>query len=156
MVITFEELMQRRCPNPPSTLLSLDPGETTGWACFTNGRYASSGQLDTVTNPMRELRTLFNNIQPDAVVMEDYVVYAHKVQQHTNNKLITPRVIGMLEGICEEASLPLTKQLAAQAKGFVTDQKLRQWQLWQVGERHARDAIRHAVYYLIFKGNNER
>ena len=34
-------------------------------------------------------------------------------------------------------------------KGFVTDAKLKEWGMWDIGHKHARDACRHCVYYLV-------
>lgn len=45
-------------------------------------------------------------------------------------------------------ALGITYQSAAQAKGVVTDKRLKSWGLWVPGQQHARDAIRHAVTYL--------
>jgi hypothetical protein len=36
---------------------------------------------------------------------------------------------------------------AGLAKGFATDDKLKAWGFWQPGQRHARDAIRHALNF---------
>jgi hypothetical protein len=86
----------------------------------------------------------------DAVVMEDYKVYSWKTKDHAFAGLHTPRLIGALELVCFDLGIPLYKQMAVQAKGFCTDDKLQAWGLWQEGMRHARDAIRHALYYLLF------
>ncbi len=150
--ITFIQLLQyRRHPEAlPSRLLALDPGETTGWAAFNDGAYKQSGHINTTEQPMTSLRTLLRLVRPTVIVAENYVVYSHKLKSHTNNRLITARVLGMIQGLCEEAEIPLHLQMASQAKGFVPDTRLRNWGLWQPGERHARDAIRHGVYYLVF------
>lgn len=47
-------------------------------------------------------------------------------------------------------------QMAAQAKGFVDDDKLKAWGFWIKGKKHARDAIRHGVYYLLFTYHNAK
>lgn len=85
------------------------------------------------------------------VVIEDYRVYSWKTKDHAWAGLHTSRLIGATELICYDAGLDLTKQTAQQAKGFCTDDKLQAWGLWQEGQRHARDAIRHALYYLLFR-----
>jgi hypothetical protein len=36
---------------------------------------------------------------------------------------------------------------AGLAKTFATDDKLEAWGFWKRGQKHARDAIRHAVYW---------
>lgn len=40
---------------------------------------------------------------------------------------------------------PFTVQQASEAKGSITDDRLKDWGLWVRGKRHGRDAIRHAV-----------
>lgn len=40
-------------------------------------------------------------------------------------------------------------QGAGIVKTFCNDEKLKGWGFWKVGERHARDAIRHGAYFLI-------
>jgi hypothetical protein len=62
--------------------------------------------------------------------------------------------MGAIEYIAFDQELQLHKQMANLAKGFVTDKKLHDWGLYQIGKQHARDAIRHAVYYLLFKVAN--
>jgi hypothetical protein len=52
--------------------------------------------------------------------------------------------------ICTQKDINLYLQGAQQAKGFSKDDKLRAWGLYQVGKRHANDAIRHATYWLLF------
>ena len=42
-------------------------------------------------------------------------------------------------------------QTPAQAKGFVTDDKLKKMKLYQPGMPHLNDAMRHLVYYIVNK-----
>ncbi len=142
-------------PTPIRFLLCLDPGETTGWAAFTNGRLSESGQLDSTSDTANGLHTLLHHRfagKPDHLVAEDYRVYAHRVLQHTNSSLFTPRLLGMIEAESELNAIPLTLQMATQAKGFVSDQRLKDWGMWTT-QRHARDAIRHGIYFLLFDSN---
>lgn len=39
------------------------------------------------------------------------------------------------------------QQSPSEAKGTVTDERLRRWGLYRKGSPHARDALRHAVYF---------
>lgn len=121
---------------------------------------------------------LFIMTTPTHVVCEDYRIYAHKLERHTFSSVETLRLIGGIDMIChvgfswvEKAGLaggqgvsipksdlklmefyepiPISYQMAVQAKGFVTDEKLKQWGFWKDGMRHSRDAIRHGIYYLL-------
>lgn len=46
-------------------------------------------------------------------------------------------------------------QMAVQAKGFVTDERLKEWGFWLPGMRHSRDAIRHGIYWLLVTNRPE-
>lgn len=43
---------------------------------------------------------------------------------------------------------PVFRQQPSEAKGFATDDRLRNWDLYKRGEQHARDASRHALLAL--------
>lgn len=145
------------------TLLCLDPGETTGM-CVLQCRGSSApvlleaGQLETKTaqKAFKSLPEVFKRISPTHVVVENYRVYGWKTEEHSNSEVVTARVIGMIELLCEERGILPTMQMAAQAKGFVDDDKLKAWNLWVKGKKHARDAIRHGVYYLLFTHTSKK
>lgn len=159
-MIGWHELLEAKNPNPVRSLLCIDPGETTGWSHFAFGRLGEQGQLNSLDSPAHGLNELFCGRSngrtfepPSIIVAEDYRVYAHRLAQHTYSDLFTPRLIGMIESECERSNTPLVKQMAAQAKGFATDEKLREWNMWIKGQKHSRDSIRHGIYFLLFGGN---
>lgn len=134
-------------------LLALDPGETTGWAFFQGEDLIESGQVKGMTVPecYVQLSKIIDKMYPHFIVIEDYKVYGWKTKDHAWSELFTPRLIGALECyISGVGCFMFRKQMAQQAKGFCTDDKLKAWGLWPEG-RHARDAVRHAVYYLLFE-----
>jgi hypothetical protein len=94
-----------------------------------------------------ELEGFLEGKQPDHVVMEEYRIYNWKAQDHANSTVYTLRLIGAMEYLLGTRSIGVTFQGAGQAKGFCTDEKLEDWGFWQIGERHARDAIRHGAYF---------
>lgn len=133
-------------------VIGIDPGETTGVCVFLGATLIQWDQLKTKEVPTGAA-TLCNFItcqKPDVVVMEMYRVYSWKAEDHSWHNLHTPRLIGAVEYICHILDIPLIQQTAQQAKGFCTDEKLAAWNLYQPGQKHARDSIRHAVYYLLF------
>jgi len=133
-------------------LLTLDPGQTTGVAFFHGTELKEVLQQKTPNIPSAvELFTeLLDRLPVDTIVIEDYHVYAWRAKQHAWSDLYTPRMIGAVEAICAQRSLPLVKQSAQIAKGFVTDTKLKAWELYRKGMPHARDAVRHGCYYILF------
>lgn len=134
-------------------VVGLDPGETTGACAFKGKEMLDARQLPTglVGKGATEILNYLLAWEPSIVVMEDYKVYAWKTKDHAWASLHTPRLIGAIEFICYRHDCPIQKQMAQQAKGFCTDDKLKAWGLYLPGQRHSRDAIRHAVYYLLFE-----
>lgn len=174
MSISFEQLytMHRGNCQMPKRILCLDPGETTGWAVFEEHKLVRWGQAATVKSGeihWPELNFLFIEHSPDFVVCEDYRIYQHKLARHSFSPVLTLRIIGGVDLLCnlgwytvesscfsgepdiyEEHTCPIHYQMATTAKTFVTDERLKQWGFWQESMRHARDAIRHGCYFLLF------
>lgn len=145
-------------------LLALDPGETMGWSCFDAEPIKDQFQLTAygqlTCNPIAQgidaTTQLFDEWKPDRIVYEDYVVYSWKSASHSWNKLHTPQLIGCIEMLCCQRKLPVSHELAQQAKAFCTDDKLQDWGFYIPGQKHARDSIRHALFYLMFRHTNDR
>lgn len=156
MTLTFNDLLERmrgEC-KIPHKLLCLDPGKTTGWCLFEDGHLTKWGQVDDCYDDkninVKGLTDLFNELQPDFILYEDYRVYNNKLDRHSFSPVMTVRLLGVIETYCQMNNIPTHKQMATTAKNFCTDAKLEQWGFWQRGMRHARDAIRHGCYFLLF------
>jgi hypothetical protein len=150
MIPPLTELIKNR----PTRLIAIDPGDTTGVSFW------RSGQMVSATTMRRDLllfKRVIEHFAPDVIAMESYRIYAHKTNQHTHSDVPTLRLIGAIELIAEmqQPLIPIVFQSASQAKGFVTDQKLEAWGLYDGINKHARDSIRHAVYYMIMGGEGE-
>ena len=97
------------------------------------------------------------------VVIEDYLLYATKASSQINSKMETPKLIGILEYYCEECEIPTVLQPAHMVKNRWDNAiLLHKNYIIQVGrqlrtpknkpiDRHAIDAIRHAVHYGTFR-----
>lgn len=143
--------------DPELVVLSFDPGHTTGWCTFQGTEMEAAGQLgtDAIEKVPQPVQALLQDYEPDIVVMEDYRVYKWRQKHHVGSEMLTTRIIGSIETVTVmfDATNPIeiTKQPAHIAKGFCTDTRLKDWGLWRPhSERHARDAIRHACYFLAF------
>lgn len=148
------------------TLLALDPGETTGWSiweCNTPSTFVkmiACGQLDTwdkenssIVNCVHNFPELISTAKkygPLEVVMEAYRVYEWKADSHSWSDVPTLRIIGSMETRLIDDSIPYTFQTAQVAKKFVTDELLKRFGFYERGQRHSRDSMRHALYYLLF------
>lgn len=154
MTIDFETLLRKRRGTefrPPERLLCLDPGHTTGWAVFEQGKFAAAGHSATEAKGWKEIDDLFSDINPTMLIYENYRVYSHKLERHSNSEVYTLRLVGVIEYLAEvKFRIPYFNQMASQAKGFVSDEKLKAWGMYQIGYKHARDAIRHGCHFLLF------
>jgi hypothetical protein len=132
-------------------LLSLDPGNTTGWALFNGeGKLLGCGQMPATSG--LKLDRLISLSKATHLVIEEYRIYPWKMAQHSMSDVPTLRLVGAIELIAAQRKLPLRKQGANLAKGFCTNLKLASWGLLQAtqAKRHANDAVRHACYALLF------
>ncbi|MFI3171136.1 MAG: sigma factor [Eubacteriales bacterium] len=156
MAVSYGELFRRirGTAKVPERLLCLDPGKTTGWSFFENGVMTRYGQVDNCYDDnnidTKGLIDLFKDLNPDFIVYEDYRVYGHKLDRHTFSPVMTVRLLGVIETYVQMNDIGAHKQMATTAKNFCTDDKLKQWGYWQKGMKHARDAIRHGCYFLLF------
>lgn len=141
------------------TLLALDPGETTGWASFSSAdtkcEMTNQGQINTwpQSNMVEQLTKLLDEVKPTHVVYEIYAIYEWKAEDHSWSQVPTLHVIGCVETLCIQRGITFSSQTAQIAKNFCTDDKLHTWDYYIKGQRHARDAIRHGCYFLMFNSN---
>lgn len=138
-------------------LISLDPGETTGYAVWQSNREGAElleqGQLQTwpMHHALMNLDELFTRWKPIHVVHETYAVYEWKAESHSWSVVPTIQIIGCIITLCLQKYITFSDQTAQVAKNWCTDAKLKGWNFYSPGLRHARDAVRHGAYYLIFK-----
>lgn len=156
--LSFRQLIakvkpQGKDPNrvpPPARLLCIDPGHTTGWALFVDGYPNCAGHLTNTNNEPGKLNQLITTHQPDLILYEEFVLYPWASKSQSWSDLPTVQIIGVLKHLAHQADIPLASQGANVGKGFVTDQKLKEWGFYKPALRHAMDALRHGCHYLIF------
>jgi hypothetical protein len=156
----IRERDKTKCPvNEDTVILCFDPGHTTGFAVFRGLELIESGEIVTkpIETAVHHIEELMDEHDPDVVVMESYTVYKWKAKQHGGSEMLTTRVIGCIETFCVIKFIPqIIKQPAHIAKGFCIDTRLKEWGFYKAGERHARDAIRHGCYFLLFGAINNK
>lgn len=142
--------LARLAPFIPKELrtVSLDPGQTTGWSIWVGLERQRCGQqiISDIEVFLDDIETDFTG-GFDQLVIENYRTYASKAK--VQGALYTPRLIGRIESWAEHNNVPLTKQMASCMK-FCSDVKLKDWNLWVPGQRHAMDATAHACFFFIF------
>jgi len=134
----------------PDLMLAIDPGETSGWALFNAGKLGTSGIIEwTSKHGWDPIVDKIGEFNPNVVVCEEYRIYSGKRLVQAYSSVETVRIIGAIEFVCRKYKIKLIKQMASGVKGFVTNEKLKEWGYY-IKNKHARDAIRHGCYYLLF------
>lgn len=145
---------------------ALDPGGTTGWAFFNPTRhFISCGQLTGDHH-----KSLYDHLDRhymeassddygtlDANPFFEIVCESFEFRQHhgvfdqDKVELDSKEYIGVTKLYSDVECVPIHFQTASLAKHFVGDDKLRRlgWYDKTKGMVHARDALRHLIYYLI-------
>lgn len=155
------QTMRNRSQKPEQrwqgTLLSLDPGHTTGYALWScdqeNIKLLEAGQMTTwvrVDLDLSDMLKMMKALEIKHAVFENYQIYEWKNADHSWSQVPTIQIIGATKLLCQQNNITYSSQTAQVAKQFVTDERLKQWNLYQPGMRHARDAIRHGAYYILF------
>ena len=156
--MTFKELLTKQINSykpgweVPHTLWALDPGLTTGFSFFQEGELFGHGTINwkEPTAGFYHLTALIKNNFPNVVVCEDYRLYANRVNAQLGSQIPTIKIIGAIEILCSRNEIPLFKMMASQAKGFATDEKLKEWGYYKKVNRHSRDSIRVGCHWILF------
>lgn len=138
-------------------LLTLDPGQTTGWSLWdcipgNDDIRIAHGQLPSwpIGLAVNGFGEMLQKYAPTFCVYESYHIYDWKLETHSFSDVPTLRIIGSFETQLIQRGIPYTYQSAQVAKGFVDDARLKDFGYWEAGMKHSRDAHRHAIYFLCF------
>jgi len=161
-------------------ILALDPSGaysegkgTTGWTLMNSraGRFHEIGKisalgyksdveywrahLDLIEEMVRQYQLI--------LLVEDYLLYAHKAEEQINSRFETSQLIGVIKYYAYRKNIPLYLQRAAEVKTRWNNTiLLRKGILKQHGRhlylpdcdvevsKHELDAIRHAMHYHTF------
>lgn len=133
-------------------VIALDPGGTTGWATYRHTEDAVIGTFDFgQIGPHEhhlELYTLltYPNGYEDEFVTESF---EYRNANRPGLVLVSKEYIGITKLVAGQRNRPFTEQTASKAKGFVRDSHLKRLDLWSSENRHAMDAMRHLIFYLV-------
>jgi hypothetical protein len=151
-------------------ILSLDPGGTTGWAMYKDDGVSKSGFSCGQIGPEEHHYDLYTFLEREHAkgMTVIYEQFEWRPNRHQNAaygdryvELISKEYIGVIKCFVQDrtsevfhssARPRLVMQTAAEAKGFVKDDNIRKLGLWTPGLKHAMDAYRHMLYYLIKQG----
>ena len=126
-------------------IMAFDPGFTTGVA-------VQEGDSLTLMQ-VKGLKTVWDVLYtgvPDMIVYESFLY-----QRRDKVDLRPVEAIGVIKLYSELQKIPILSQTPAQGKRFWTDKKIKQLDLWEPGQPHAMDALRHLLYFRAFKLNDK-
>jgi hypothetical protein len=130
-------------------VIAIDPGITTGIA---EGAISDDGELvfqaDQATISLKFLWEYLHRGEPDHLVFETFEFRQGK--QRGNIELFARNMIGVIELYGELHPIFIAPQKAAQAKEFMSNDRLKEEQAWIKGKEHARDAIKHLLYWFYW------
>lgn len=151
--------------------ITIDPGETTGWAVWKDDTLLDAGQaplwqfLDALdltsgsedsTKEAELIPDLYHTFRGwEAVVCEDWALYPWELKSLGWDKCRTARGIGAIELLCRRMGKPLVLQPAAIKETAVLAGAEELFQTPRHENRHANDAIMHGTYRLAMKGPGE-
>ena len=130
--------------------ISIDPGETTGWSYWSHNKRMDAGQ-STFEEFCEELEESIEQDGITLIVYEDYKLRASSAKAMIGNGFPAVQVIGVVKWLANKYDVELVVQTPAQ-KEFFTDERLKLLGLYDRGQQHARDSVRHALYYQFFTG----
>ena len=125
--------------------VALDPGGTTGVCLIRDDPwFFELLQLGPEPHylPLLNLLALW---KPELIIAESF-----QNRGQDSAILASCEYLGVVKVYVQLAGCKLVLQPAASGKQFWDDTKLRNYGLWAPGMRHARDAVRHYLYYRTF------
>jgi len=145
------------------TLISIDPGGTSGWsvlsvhpealcvpgvAILPNVLHWSHGQIVGDENEQTaQILGIVDSWPGCYVLVEDFIL---KTSISGREVLSPVRITAKLEYALWVSGRPNSRQMPSEAKSVATDERLRRWGFYQRegGLEHARDADRHGLTWL--------
>jgi len=130
-------------------ILSLDPGETTGFVIVEKRPLNDPEDMPKVImsgilSRWRGVRNLIKETEPEELIVEQFRLYPNKAREQSYSIMIAARVIGAIECIAEDYGLSMIEQAALVGRRVELTQAVRD----QIRNRHALDAMAHAVAFL--------
>ena len=125
-------------------IVAFDPGFTTGVARF-------GKDIDEMfeTTQVVGISGLWDVLHMGAPY--DRIVYESFLYQRRDKVDLRPvEAIGVIKLYAAIHDITLVAQTPATGKRFWTDEKIKKLNLWEEGQPHAMDAMRHLLYYRAF------
>ena len=126
-------------------VVAFDPGITTGVSIGNIEDGELIFQADQGTLTLKFVWNFLHRLNPDCIVYETFEFRQGK--QRAGLELFSRNVIGVIQLYVELNEIFVAPQKAAQAKEFMNSERLKEEKAWLKGKEHARDAIKHLLYW---------
>lgn len=135
-------------------IVAIDPGGTTGYC---KGKYDGEQLILMPGQEQLSGSELFQflldclreaNTDPFVLIYERF---DYRNRARAGLDLTAPKLIGVMDLIVEEEGLMCYPQMPSEAKGYWTNDRLKQFQIYVPGLDHGRDAMRHLLQWWQFK-----
>lgn len=138
-------------------IIAFDPGGTTGVAIATIRDDQVPPKFSVNQLSQKEHHHQIEILLDAELrgITRKFVIYeAFEYRQNSRAGLVldSREYIGIIKNWTQNNGVPVVSQSAAQGKGFVPDNVLKQLNLYTSAYRHANDAMRHLIYFIV---NNE-
>ncbi|NIW13752.1 MAG: hypothetical protein GWN31_07450 [Candidatus Thorarchaeota archaeon] len=131
-------------------ILAFDPGGTTGVVLLdTTSPKIFNAPL---TFPQELYQFLGDSVVPgcvDHIVIEQFRLYSYKAQSKSWSDFPEIRAQGAIEYAAYQAGIVYTLQPPSTAKQAIQDGLLKEYGFYKGYAAHERDALRHALTYLL-------
>lgn len=126
-------------------IAAFDPGETTGVAVVSRIGKPLCNETFWMWEGVKDILETYN---PHVVVIESFQLYPWKSKEQGFSTFPPVEVIGVIKYLCVMRGTPFVTQMPT-LKKFFTDARLKSYKAHH-SVIHARDAMRHALYYVVF------
>ena len=129
------------------SILTFDPGESTGW-CLRD----SDGRVwgGTLPKDHKKVAHTIEATMPHIVVIERFNLYPQMAKSLVWNSFYPCEVIGVIKYVCTELNIPIVEQAPSVKKyfgGFKSDwEQVKQTPGFKLTE-HVKDAYQHLKYF---------
>lgn len=129
----------------------MDPGGTTGFACYDGGAQYEAHQAWEVAGQFeacQQVNQFLSTGTVDVLVCESFAITLATLKKTRDGSNMAIEIIGTARWLCHQSGVTFVEQAPANAAMFSTPEKLRAIGWWTVGSDHARSASKHLLLYL--------
>lgn len=130
-------------------IIAIDPGtKNTGFALFDHLSLLGAGVIGSKNHDIDVLFDLIQIKDVQTIVLELFHLFPFKAKEQSWDQLRVVQVIGIIKYLAEKQSIPVILQEPNKKQAF-PDARLTK-DGYYVPNNHARDAIRHGLYFFKF------